>query len=154
MNTYQLLGHINNKIRSKVGYASVLSYDKFMKLNLNQLKLPAAIIVNTKPAYERGQHWFSVFITESKLAYLNSLKCSPKICNSLFRKLNQSGKKIEYLNNRIQSEYSNTCGMYCLVFLMSMIIHGDFMKFSSLFRYNNFKYNENVIKSLYYKYFH
>lgn len=154
MNTRQLLEKIEQKIKPLVRYANVLPYDKFLLLNCTILPKPIALIVNTRPSDHSGSHWFSLIITEyNEIYYFNSLRCSPRICQSLFRKLNTMNMSIYYMKCRIQSEYSKACGVFCLVFLMHMLLYKDFTKFTSLFHCHKYVYNETLAMKLYHEYF-
>ena len=152
MNTFELLKILNEKIDCK-GYSNVLSFDQFVNLNISELICPVCLIVNTRNRNHVGQHWFGLYITEQNLFYMNSLFCSPKICTPLFDKLIKTNKNVYCLNSRIQSRKTSSCGKFCLVFLKFMIIHNDFEAYASLFKCEDFIFNENVIKYLYVKYF-
>lgn len=145
---YQILENMNLK-----GYFNVLAFDQFLHLNLEDVDLPSCLIVNTRKMNHRGIHWFSLYITEDYIAYMNSLFCSPKICKPLFNKLTKLGKTINYLDSRIQSTKTSSCGQFCLVFLKFMIDENNFDKFASLFKYDEFMFNENVVTNMYKSYF-
>ena len=149
---YVQLYEILEKIKLK-GYFNVLAFDQFLDLDLNTLSLPICLIVNTRKMSHKGMHWFSLRITENEVTYMNSLFCSPKICKSLFNKLNKLDKPIQYLNSRIQSNKTTSCGNFCLVFIRFMTEWNDFDKFASLFKFNQFMFNENVVSNMYKVYF-
>ena len=152
MNTLELLKVLREKIAYN-GYSNVLSFDQFIDLNIDDIICPACIIVNTRNKNHFGEHWFGIYITQSSLFYMNSLFCSPKICRTLFNKLTITDRNVSCLNSRIQSKKSSSCGKFCLVFLKFMTVHDNFDAFASLFKYEDFMYNEHIINHLYDKYF-
>ena len=75
-------------------------------------------IANTDVSSRPGQHWLAFFISDNTIQCFDSYGQDPGVYNSLFSLwLRRHAKTVRVNRHRLQSEYSNVCGLYCLYFL-------------------------------------
>ena len=101
------------------------------------------MVFNTDPHNQSGEHWFSLYIDlkgvnikdEPYIYYFDSLALKPKeeVVDFVKRVQEQClniNKDIQFLYNDIKHQHKNTeCGVYCLLFLVSMLKGEDFKNY-------------------------
>lgn len=93
---------------------------------------PGFYIINTDPDYLPGSHWLALFVTYNNHAYyFDSLGKVP--IDSVAVVLHNSKLSYDYSTRRIQSNGSDVCGDYCLLFVYFMCKGNDLSYFLSLF---------------------
>ena len=104
-------------------------------LNLNEF-----VIVNTEPSYLPGAHWVAFYKNKSQtIEFFDSFGMLPKYYTDNFVKFickNSCKSFFLYNDNQIQSNYSNICGLYCLLFYVSVSRNEPFYKFLNKFQCN------------------
>ncbi len=82
-------------------------------------KLPLNIIINTDPSYKPGQHWIAVSITKEGVGeYFDSYGIPPFV-ESIEKFLNEKCLNgWTYNQVALQSINSETCGHYCILFII------------------------------------
>lgn len=89
-------------------------------------KLPCGFIVNTDVHSKPGRHWCAIFLDEKGNGeFFDSLGMQPNHYSyffSHFLRKHCSGN-ITFNSKRIQSDFSNICGFYCLFFLHQRLHH-------------------------------
>ena len=82
-------------------------------------QLPLNIIINTDPSYKPGEHWVAVSINkDGKGTYFDSFGLPPlkeEIFNYLEEKSTQGWS---YNKTALQNIVSQTCGHYCVLFII------------------------------------
>jgi len=107
--------------------------DEMCKLDLHKMKKAGTekigICFNFDPHTKPGSHWVSAMIDlrENIIYYYDSYgKGPPPEINTFFEKCKQQGiKKITFNDIRHQRKMSE-CGMYCIYFLVSMLLGKSF----------------------------
>ena len=113
-----------------------------------KLKKFQNFIFNTDPSYKQGKHWIAIFSSrDGYIEYFDTsgVKPSNQIIMDFFKK---NGNKYLYSNIQIQSNRSDTCGVFCLIFLLFRMKDIPFNVFLSLFTKNK-SYNELLIKKMF-----
>ena len=112
MNTYQ----INEQFKNYKCYVGTFACDQMPLLRIR--KRPFALIMNTDPISEPGQHWVALFVTKNKTAeYFDSYGLSP-LNPEVYQFLNHNNvNSLAYNTNQIQGINTTTCGAYCVLFL-------------------------------------
>jgi len=78
-------------------------------------KKNTALIANTDPSNETGEHWVCFFVDDRHICtYFDSYGNKPK---PQFQKFIKSAKDLTTNNQRLQSSFSTCCGQYCLMYL-------------------------------------
>ena len=102
------------------------------------MKNNKSTIVNLADSFNKGTHWIGMKFINNKLFYFDSygIPFIPDIINKQFKKI---------ITNiyRIQSNYSNECGKFCILFIKANIQNeSDYIKFLLQFHKNNFEKND------------
>ncbi len=88
------------------------------RLPRHHLQHPSAIVINTDPSTEPGQHWVAIYITRDGVGeYFDSYGQPPSLSSIItFLKRNT----LQTVHNRIslQGPLSAVCGQYSLFFLL------------------------------------
>ena len=102
------------------------------------MKNNQSTIVNLADSNERGSHWIAMKFIDNKLFYFDSygIEFVPDIIKKQYNKI--------ILNiYRIQSNNSNGCGKFCILFINAHIQNkSDYIKFLLQFYKNNFEKND------------
>ncbi len=110
-----------------------------LKNTINNGKRKIGIIFNLDPHFKGGSHWVAMFInTNDKCIYYFD-SYGEEIPDGLYKFVkkiqNQSsniGKQYTFKENRKRHQYSNTeCGMFCLHFIRSMILHNNWKELTT-----------------------
>ena len=116
------------------------SIGTFSKNNIPKLKNNESTIVNLANSYDKGTHWIGIKFIDRKLFYFDSYGI-PYIPGTI-RKQYPNSKIITNIY-RIQSNSSNECGKFCIMFIQSNIKNeSDYIKFLLQFEKNNFEKND------------
>ena len=112
----------------------------FSKNNISKLKNNQSTIVNLANQNDKGTHWVAMKYIDKKLFYFDSygIGYMPDVIKNQY-----SDDKIITNIYRIQSNDSNECGKYCLIFIQSNIKNeSDYIKFLLQFEKNDFEKND------------
>ena len=99
-------------------FRGVWSADNFPLMKEDDAS-PSFQIVNTEASNKPGKHWILLCKrTKSGIGaiiFWDSLGKRPRKYKVLFERLNEIYKKIDVFNHPLQSNYSNCCGLYCIL---------------------------------------
>ena len=90
----------------------------FSKNNVPILKNNQSTIVNLANSYDKGSHWIGMKLVVKKLFYFDSYAIS--FIPDIIKKQYPNSKIITNIY-RIQSNDSNECGKFCIMFIQSNI---------------------------------
>ena len=113
----------------------------------NNLKLPINLIANTHPSSKPGEHWISISInSEGKGQYFDSFGLPP-LHQEFFDFLESYCKKgWDYNKVSLQHPSSNTCGHYCVLFIIFKCLGLTYENFISKFNTNSLRNDERMKK--------
>jgi len=147
MNSLELKQIINkDKLLSKT-FIGIFAADE---LNFQVYKKPSCLIVNTDPATEPGEHWIAIYFdARGNMEYFDSFGRQPTADFVAFMK--ENGNKIRVHSQRLQSDDTYVCGMYCVYFLFYRVrnVNTMFAKFGK-----NLLNNDRLICRFMYSHFH
>ena len=112
----------------------------FSKDNVPILKNNQSTIVNLADHNTKGTHWIAMKYVDKKLFYFDSyaIPYIPDVIKNQY-----SDDKIITNIYRIQSNDSNECGKFCIMFIQSNIKNkSDYIKFLLQFEKNDFEKND------------
>ena len=85
-------------------FGGVFSIDEIANLPWNRI-----FVVNSKPSYHRGEHWFCLDLTGK----------GPYLFDSFGNSAEYYGlPSMKYWNQPIQDSTSNTCGLHCIFYIV------------------------------------
>ena len=126
---------INEILKNNKNYIGTLSKNNVPKLKNNQ-----SIIVNLANSYDKGTHWIAIKFVDTHLFYFDSYGI--RFIPDVIRKKYPDDKIITNIYT-IQSNSSNECGKFCIMFIQSNIKNeSDYIKFLLQFEKNNFEKND------------
>lgn len=142
MNTNEILNTLQ-RFTSPQSYIGVFPSNKLPK----RIKKPAFIVANTHPASMPGEHWVAFYFPNNGRAeYFDSFGYQP--INTNFSKfLNRNSRKYVINSERLQGNFSSTCGLYCCMFLYHRHSGKSLKSFCNQFSDSDYEFNdENIIK--------
>lgn len=108
---------------------------------------PQAFVVNTENSHSSGQHWIGLIIKQTNCWYFDSFG-NELLNHDILRSLRKIGVKNYFFNcKQIQSVYSNSCGYFCMAFVLSFILGIKYEDFLSEFS-ENVDQNDRLCLSL------
>lgn len=132
---------LNNE--HKKHYLGIFTIDSFNILNIKNKKKCSLILFINNISKNLG-HWVTIININHKLYFIDSYGLSPMFYN---KSINNIHNKINYfLNKRLQSDSTTTCGSYT-VFFIHLISYCNYnlSKFADIL-INNFNF-KNLIKN-------
>ena len=126
---------INEILKNNKNYIGTFSKDNVPILKNNQ-----SAIVNLANHNTKGTHWIAMKYVDKTLFYFDSyaIPYIPDIIKNQY-----SDNKIITNIYRIQSNSSNECGKFCIMFIQSNIKNeSDYIKFLLQFEKNDFEKND------------
>ena len=131
------------KNEHKKHYLGIFTIDSFNILNIKNKKKCSLILFINNISKNLG-HWVTIININHKLYFIDSYGLSPMFYN---KNINNTHNKINYfLNKRLQSDSTTTCGSYA-VFFIHLISYCNYnlSKFTDIL-INNFNF-KNLIKN-------
>lgn len=130
MNTFQLLNAMEQDPKSNGKFCGVYSSDTLPAVIEHY---PCGLIVNTDPHREKGSHWVAMYFpSDENGEFFDSYGYPPEFYRENFKTFLESHtRKWKYNHRTLQSLNSNSCGQFCLYFVinrnhgrsMSMIVN-------------------------------
>lgn len=139
MDTLQI-NNIMNKYISN--YLGTFAIDKLPK----KVKYPSGLIVNNQESNKPGQHWVAIYFDKNKNAIFFDSYGQKAQYYGLNKYLKRHSKSIIENNKMIQSETSNYCGIYSILFIYFMNKNNSLRTFLSKFDIP--KKNDKLIKKI------
>ena len=119
MNSKQLLDLVHNEPILKRFVKGVYASNTVPEV---VTRYPSAFIINTEPLPLPGEHWIAVIIHSSSEAdFFDSLGKPPKNYKEIENFIFKNSKYCNFRCKRLQPSYSDLCGLYVLVFLISRL---------------------------------
>ena len=130
-------------------YASKSFIGVFPRDILPAIKMfPSSLVINTDPSHSPGSHWLAVYFdSQKKCTFFDSYGNKPEYF-SLMSYLQKYSYEVEYKNQRIQAINSDTCGFYCIFFLLLKSRGFSLEIIQKMFFENNFDLNDFLIKNV------
>ena len=108
---------------------------------------PQAFVVNTENSHSSGQHWIALITKQTKCWYFDSFG-NELLNQDILRSLRNIGVEKYFLNcKQIQPVHSNSCGYFCIAFVLSFILGIKYEDFLSEFS-ENVDQNDRLCLSL------
>jgi hypothetical protein len=150
MNSIQIFEILSKDKFSKKYFYSVISIDE-LPLSKRKLKT-TAYIINTDKRSGKGEHWLSIFYDQkSNCQFFDSLGFGPEIYG-MENFLLSTSKSIQINKYPIQSVFSELCGYYSILFILTRsrgISFNNFLKYFDSDTFNNDLKINNLIKTFY-----
>lgn len=156
MNTFQLEQCLTQNPYTTKFFQKVVPCDKLPKkyIKIEDPTDQKMYISNTDISGKKGTHWCCFVISSKFVHYFNSLGTSYH-SNKWFKqfiKTNRKKRQIIFHKRKIQSNYSDTCGEFCGLYLLCCSRRTPLSKFYKIFS-NDLIKNDYLAINLFNKYF-
>jgi hypothetical protein len=96
---------------------------------------PSAFIVNTTPSNTRGEHWIAIYFCSRKRCHMFDSfgRPPPHLSRSINEFIARNSLMCTYNSRIIQPLHSQTCGLYCVLYLLFMTRQCDLRHFVNIF---------------------
>ena len=81
---------------------------------------PTAFVFNTDDHTRPGMHWVAVYVNSSNIGYYFDSYGMPPFVPEHINRLRKNCKHFRWNVKQLQSETSDVCGQYCIMFLQNM----------------------------------
>ena len=142
MKTTQLKKMVYNHRDLRSVFRGVYACDRLPVIPANKT---VALIANTDPAHQSGQHWVAFYYTPTCVYYFDSYGRPP--CNRHLKRMMKYRKRQQVFGRRLQG-LDGVCGQYCLYFLWAMKYKKDFSRFG-----DDLNANDRLVRKLTATYF-
>lgn len=148
MNTLQLENIFENLIIKRTFYYGIFPIDMLPIID----RLPTCLIINNQTSQQEGEHWIAIYFDKHRnCSFFDSFAKSPYYYG-LNNYLKNNSNRVEINRKKIQSNFSNFCGLYCIFFLIFKLKGRSMFYFQSLFKSDPDK-NDQMFNKLVKKYF-
>ena len=109
---------------------------------------PSAIVVNTQSENQEGEHWLAMYFDKNRFCeFFDSFGLGPDYYNlELYVKTFASD--LHFNNSQLQSYDSDTCGYYCIHFILLKSRGFSLLEIVSMFDKEDLKNNDNIIRNV------
>ena len=145
LKTTQIYEELKKDEYSRKIFQNVLPFDC---LPINP-PYPSANVINTDPLGKPGNHLLSIFYdAKGKCCFFDSFGKSPAFYG-LENYIFNTATSLEFNQIQLQSINSNTCGYYCIYFILLKSRNFELCDIINLFQKQNFNINDFLIKNIY-----
>ena len=155
MNTIQVNQALNSRWDIPLGVFKGTYASNQVPLLFTQQR-PFAMVVNTAPLPEEGEHWVALFGSSENPNQLEVFDTGGKRPNFPFvLNMIDFGKvsRVVYNSRQLQSDCTTVCGEYCILFLYCRILGVAFKEFLSWFSYHHLLQNDRVVYTIVHRHF-
>ena len=112
---------------------------------------PCGFIANTDNSNRPGQHWVAFFIRDDNVVeFFDSYGQNPGLYNGQFTSwIDRHAKTVLVNELRLQSDYSNVCGLYAVYFLRQRLLREGMDQILDRFSISDTEANDNYILKLF-----
>ena len=113
MNTEEIEKAIGQDPSAEAIFAGVFARDQLPK----SIKYPAAMVWNTDPADQPGEHWVAAYFSEEGLGeYFDSYGLAPPPCFKRYMEKHST----QWTRNQVQLQdfWTSACGHFCVVYII------------------------------------
>lgn len=141
MNSLQLRGALQNIPCDTVG---VYAADEIPHI----WGKPAAIIANTDDHTKPGSHWVAMYVGKDNVGHYFDSYGLPPIVPQHFARFKKNCKILLYNPQQFQSNTSDVCGQFCVMFIHLMCSGFGMYRFRDIFS-NNLPQNDKIVREYY-----
>ena len=142
-----LIKYLSEDKYSKNVFCGVKSINEINNL---KLKKPCSLIVNTHKSNQPGEHWFAIYLPLGKpIEIFDSFGLMPNY-NELKSFVNINGKSFIYNKKHLQHYSNNTCGLFCLLYILFRSRNFSYIKIMKFFVHNKF-INDKIVINIFKK---
>jgi len=144
MNTNHIRYILSSDPSTSSTFRGVMARDEFVKCRVT---CPSIFVCNTDNADQAGTHWIAIFVSKlGKCEYFDSYGLPP-LFEDLTSKLLSIDKKFIYNDTVLQSNNTNVCGIYSIVFLQLKCRGYSLSRILDLLMYaNNSEERDHILK--------
>ena len=142
MNTEEIFDLMKSDREIRKKFMGVYALD----LIPHHLPIPCFIVVNLDSSEKKGSHWIVLHFQRKHVEYFDSLGKEP--VKSIHNLLTSNEFIYKYNKKRLQSAYTESCGLFCFYYSYYSCRKIDYNMILSNFTSNQ-ECNEKIVKNLY-----
>ena len=139
-------GEIFELMKSDKGISKIFMGVYSIDLIPQDLPTPSIIVVNLNSCEKKGSHWIVLHYQRKHVEYFDSLGKQPK--KMKHNLLTSKGFTYKYNKKRLQSPYTDSCGLFCFYYSYYSCSKIDYNIILTNFSSNR-ECNEEIVKNLY-----
>lgn len=141
MNTYQIEKILKTNMLTRKYFLGVFSRDELPFI----YKYPCCFILNTDPSNKPGEHWLAIYYDENQNAeFFDPAGYDPSRYR-LLTYLDKTSKSWKFNNQRLQGFFSELCGQYCILYLITRCGNYSLKTFINMFT-TDYDKNDDIIR--------
>lgn len=109
---------------------------------------PAGLIINTDEHDKPGEHWVAMYVDRDGRGWYFDSYGLPPIIPQHIQRLRRNCKFFRYNLKKLQSDSSDVCGQFCVVFLHFMSCGFGMARFNHLFG-DDARKNDRLVREYY-----
>ena len=137
MNELELESYMINDVEIRKYFKGILARDEICRTLQKGI-----YIINTDFSYNPGKHWIAIHHTGSKIIYFDSL--AKPVMKNVIDVINYQNIPCQFSTKVLQSDTSNVCGDYCIMFCYFSSRGYSLSYFLSLFSNNQLE-NDKLV---------
>lgn len=141
MNTLQLRNALRNIPCDTIG---VYAADEIPRI----WSKPSAIIANTDDHTKSGSHWVAMYVGKDNVGHYFDSYGLPPIIPQHLNRFKKNCKILLYNPQQFQSNTSDVCGQFCVMFIHFMCNGFGMHRFSNIFS-NDLSRNDKIVRDYY-----
>jgi hypothetical protein len=115
---------------------------------------PRCFVANTDDSGKPGRHWVAFYVPRNKeLEYFDSYGKKPYDNIHFRRYIDRNFEKISCSDERLQGDYTNTCGQYALAYLFYRSNGVSMKEYIKIFDKNDYHENDHKVTEIIEYYF-
>ena len=146
MDNYEIANFLRRDWRVRPYFRGVYPSNRLPKRL--QRGIAHAFVINIDPDTKPGSHWVAVYFNHfGQATYFDSFGLSPYV-PAIKTFITKNCNSLKYNSWILQSFYSQTCGLYCILFIKSLCRGQTLTYFLKRFNPLSQLYNDNVIRGV------
>lgn len=152
MNTLEIERYLKSNCATRKYFRGVYSIDNIPKKIYK--KTPFCMIVNTDPSFLPGTHWLACWVEKTPKCseFFDSFGRSPNY-DEILKLFRNYSNCVIFNNHQLQSDFSEICGQFCLLYLLFKCEMWSMRKFVSIFSKVDKIKNDSNVEKLFQKYY-
>lgn len=107
---------------------------------------PCGLVVNTDNYTQPGTHWLAFFVQNKTVECFDSYGQPPGSYNPLLSLwIQRHARSVRLSSTRLQSDFSNVCGLYCVYFLHQRLLGHSMDQIVGTFRESDTEANDRYM---------
>lgn len=145
LTTNNIFKELSKDLYCKTNFLGVFPRDRLPDI----YKYPCSLVLNTHPSIQPGEHWLGLYFDENKKCdFFDSFGFSPAFYG-LYNYINKFSFNLDFNKNQLQDYESDSCGYYCIFFILLRSRHFSLNDVVDVFSKKDFSLNDFRVENIY-----